>query len=139
MIQWHYPTSSRSGSQFYCFCLGQIIRSKFSWFRLGLLISYKYAQHAHLRCPMMRKVSKVSRNVASLNIVVHDVINLLCKLNCYYFHDHNFKRNAKISLTTQNSRKKEGTILIHLHHSHSFANIQKFIFSFTSDMTTFYY
>ena len=76
MIYWHYLTSSCSGSQFYCFCLGQIIRSKFSWFRLGLLISYKYAQHAHLHCPMMRKVSKVSRNVASLNIVVHDVINL---------------------------------------------------------------
>ena len=81
----------------------------------------------------------ISRKVASLNILVHDVINLLRKLEYYYFHDHNFKRNAKISLTTQDSRKSEGTILIHLHHFHSFTNIQKFICSFVSDMTTFYY
>ena len=40
----------------------------------GPHISFKYARYNHLRCPMM---GEVSLKVASLNILVHDVINLL--------------------------------------------------------------
>ena len=52
-----------------------LLTRKFFCFRKGPHISFKYAQHSHLRCPMMGEVPL--EILAHLNILVHNVINLL--------------------------------------------------------------